>query len=97
MSTRGVLQGGFPALVQTLMETRGTVEPILYDHNAQQWEAFMAKTGRAQLFRHYRTTSNFGFELFNHNDTPRPGITRDMLTVEEQYEGTLMIMYNQPY
>lgn len=85
------MQGGFPALVQTLMETRGTVEPILYDHDAVQWENFMHKSGRAQLYRHYRSTSsfaaNFGLDLF-HNDEPQSDITRDMLTEQEQYQRT---------
>lgn len=81
-------QGGFPALVQTLMETRGTVEPILYDHDTQQWESFMNKTGRAQLVRHYKSASNFanfGLDILNGNER-QTYITRDMLTVEERYE-----------
>lgn len=41
-----VLEGGFPALVDYLSSTRGTVEPIVINHDEDKWKRFMRSTGR---------------------------------------------------
>lgn len=41
-----VLEGGFPALVEQLMTTRGSVEPIIINHDNDTWTNFLKKTGR---------------------------------------------------
>ncbi len=41
-----VLEGGFPALVSQLHKQRGRVEPVLIQHDPDQWTAFMEATGR---------------------------------------------------
>eukprot|EP01039_Chlorochromonas_danica_P008734 gene8733-9624_t len=45
-SNVSVLDGGFPALVNYLMESRGSVEPIIINHNSKKWEGFLKSTGR---------------------------------------------------
>ena len=41
-----VVEGGFPAIVEQLMESRGTVEPFVLDHNTEKWLKFLKNTGR---------------------------------------------------
>lgn len=41
-----VLDGGFPALVQKLLDLRGSVEPIIINFEMTKWEAFLVSTGR---------------------------------------------------
>jgi hypothetical protein len=43
-----VLEGGFPALVNQLILTRGTVEPIIINHEEDKWKEFLKSTGRSQ-------------------------------------------------
>lgn len=41
-----VLDGGFPSLVQQLITLRGTVEPLVINHNSELWEEFLRTSGR---------------------------------------------------
>lgn len=41
-----VLEGGFPALVDQLQSSRGTVEPVIINHDADKWREFVRTTGR---------------------------------------------------
>ena len=41
-----VLEGGFPALVTQLKKQRGRVEPIVIQHYAEEWDAYMEESGR---------------------------------------------------
>ena len=41
-----VVEGGFPALVEQLVLLRGTVEPLVVDHNPLTWSEFMQSSGR---------------------------------------------------
>jgi hypothetical protein len=47
-SNVSVLEGGFPALVEYLISTRGTVEPIIINHDDKKWQQFLRSTGRLQ-------------------------------------------------
>jgi hypothetical protein len=41
-----ILDGGFPALIETLFSSKGKVEPIVVDHDSQKWSEFLRNTGR---------------------------------------------------
>ena len=41
-----VLDGGFPALVEHLQKFRGSVEPLIVNHESDKWTAFLKSTGR---------------------------------------------------
>ena len=41
-----VLDGGFPALVEQLLAWRGTVEPVIINHDPNKWRHFLQTTGR---------------------------------------------------
>lgn len=41
-----VLDGGFPALIEQLIASRGTVEPVVINHDEVQWAKFLRSTGR---------------------------------------------------
>lgn len=41
-----VLDGGFPALIEQLNVSRGTVEPVVINHDEVQWAKFLRATGR---------------------------------------------------
>lgn len=41
-----VLDGGFPALIDYLNESRGGVEPIVINHDAELWSEYVRNTGR---------------------------------------------------
>lgn len=41
-----VLDGGFPALVEQLIASRGSVEPVIINHDEVQWARFLRTTGR---------------------------------------------------
>jgi hypothetical protein len=41
-----VLDGGFPALIEQLVASRGTVEPVVINHDEDQWARFLRSTGR---------------------------------------------------
>eukprot|EP01041_Mallomonas_annulata_P002101 gene2101-4106_t len=43
-----VLDGGFPALVKQLERSRGTVEPVIINHDANRWMDFLRATGRLE-------------------------------------------------
>jgi hypothetical protein len=43
-----VLEGGFPALIDTLLSVKGKVEPIVVDHESEKWIEFLRNTGRYQ-------------------------------------------------
>ncbi len=43
-----VLEGGFPKLVQTLLQTRGTVEPLIDNYRNEVWEKYLSVTGRTE-------------------------------------------------
>lgn len=43
-----VLDGGYPALVDQLLLSRGSVEPVVVDFDLQLWKEFMQSTGRAE-------------------------------------------------
>ncbi len=45
-STVCVLEGGFPALVEQLRVSRGTVEPVVINHDEVSWERYLSSTGR---------------------------------------------------
>jgi hypothetical protein len=55
-----VLDGGFPALVEQLVSSRGTVEPVIINHDDVQWAKFLRTTGRdyKTLERSRRSTTN---------------------------------------
>ena len=42
-----VLDGGFPELVHHLQSTRGTVEPVIINHDPDRWQEFLRATGRS--------------------------------------------------
>lgn len=42
-----VLDGGFPTLVEYLYSSRGTVEPIIINHEEENWRSFLRNTGRS--------------------------------------------------
>lgn len=44
-----VLDGGFPALVQYLRDTRGALEPLIINHDVDRFEAFLEHSGRRGL------------------------------------------------
>ena len=41
-----VLDGGFPALVEQLVAVKGTVEPVVINHDRAKWTEFLRNTGR---------------------------------------------------
>lgn len=41
-----VLDGGFPALIEQLVASRGTVEPVVINHDEVKWARFLRATGR---------------------------------------------------
>jgi hypothetical protein len=41
-----VLEGGFPALIEQLNASRGTVEPVVINHDEVLWAKFLRSTGR---------------------------------------------------
>lgn len=41
-----VVQGGYPAIVEHLLLTRGTVEPLIDGYNEQKWVNFLHSSGR---------------------------------------------------
>jgi hypothetical protein len=43
-----VLEGGFPSLIDTLLSSKGKVEPIVVDHDSEKWIEFLRNTGRYQ-------------------------------------------------
>jgi hypothetical protein len=43
-----LLEGGFPSLVEALFNLRGTVEPIIIQHNAEAWQYYLRCSGRVQ-------------------------------------------------
>lgn len=43
-----LLEGGFPALVNHLKSSRGSVEPVIINHEPEQWDEYLRATGRAQ-------------------------------------------------
>jgi hypothetical protein len=55
-----VLEGGFPSLIDHLMETRGDVEPVVINHDDTQWAAFLKATGRSAYSnqKKYRPSSS---------------------------------------
>jgi hypothetical protein len=55
-----VLDGGFPALVQQLISSRGTAEPVVINHEPETWAKFLKSTGREHLLQAYNssTTAN---------------------------------------
>lgn len=42
-----VLDGGFPALIEQLLSTRGTLEPVVINHDEDKWREFLRSTGRS--------------------------------------------------
>jgi hypothetical protein len=38
--------GGFPALIEYLISTKGTVEPVVINHDQDKWNKFLNATGR---------------------------------------------------
>jgi hypothetical protein len=55
-----VLDGGFPALVEQLQATRGTVEPVIINHEEVEWARFLRATGRDFKTSEGRSTSAAG-------------------------------------
>lgn len=47
--TISVLEGGFPALVDYLVSSRGSVEPVVINHDTDKWKKFLRSTGRLQV------------------------------------------------
>jgi hypothetical protein len=41
-----VVEGGFPLVVEQLLESRGTVEPFIINHDSEKWIKFLKNTGR---------------------------------------------------
>lgn len=44
-----LLDGGFPGLVEALFNLRGTVEPVIIQHNVEAWQHFLRYSGRGQV------------------------------------------------
>lgn len=44
-----LLDGGFPSLVEALFSLRGTVEPIIIQHNVEAWQYYLRVSGRGQV------------------------------------------------
>ena len=42
-----VLDGGFPALVSQLFQSRGKVEPVIINHDHDKWSNFIVISGRS--------------------------------------------------
>lgn len=42
-----VLDGGYPSLIDQLLQSRGTVEPVVVDFDNELWNKFMDTTGRS--------------------------------------------------
>ncbi len=40
-----ILEGGFPSLVAALQSLRGSLEPVIIQHNPEAWEHFLRTTG----------------------------------------------------
>eukprot|EP01040_Poterioochromonas_malhamensis_P000694 gene694-742_t len=53
-----ILEGGFPALIDTLVAMKGKVEPIVVDHDSNKWIEFLRNTGRYQDKTATSTSSN---------------------------------------
>lgn len=64
-----VLDGGFPALVDQLLSTKGTVEPVVINHDTNQWEKFLQSTGRLNE----GTKSKKGQKMTDVNNPETPG------------------------
>jgi hypothetical protein len=62
-----VLDGGFPALVQQLISSRGTAEPVVINHDPETWSKFLKSTGREHLLHAY----NGIITVNKHNTTSR--------------------------
>jgi hypothetical protein len=41
-----VLDGGFPALVTQLLQSRGSTEPVIIQHDIDKWANYLIVTGR---------------------------------------------------
>lgn len=44
-----LLDGGFPSLVEALFNLRGTVEPVIIQHNVEAWQQYLRYSGRGQV------------------------------------------------
>ena len=40
-----VVEGGFPLVVEQLLQSRGTVEPVIINHDSEKWIQFLKNTG----------------------------------------------------
>lgn len=65
-----VLDGGFPALVQALLQRRGTVEPVLMNHDALRWERYLKATGREEYLPMRYEASARGTGETGRSDSP---------------------------
>lgn len=44
-----LLEGGFPSLVEALFNLRGSVEPVIIQHNVEAWQHYLRFSGRGQV------------------------------------------------
>ena len=44
-----LLDGGFPSLIESLFNLRGTVEPVVIQHNVEAWQQYLRASGRCQV------------------------------------------------
>lgn len=46
-----VLDGGFPALISQLIQSRGALEPVIINHDHEKWSNYLIITGRHQSLK----------------------------------------------
>lgn len=46
-----VLDGGFPSLITQLIQSRGTLEPVIIHHDHEKWSNYLIITGRYQTLK----------------------------------------------
>lgn len=63
-SNVSVLEGGFPELVKQLLLLRGSVEPLVINHNQEVWENFLLTSGR-EKYSLKTPTHQLSRNLFN--------------------------------
>jgi hypothetical protein len=79
-SNVSVLDGGFPALVDYLCTSRGTVEPIIINHEQEHWRTFLRNTGRSnEGFKHTNNKKGSG-KLPTVKDTSQQPLSSSQVT-----------------
>jgi len=78
-----VLEGGYPALVQRLMQQKGRLEPLVINHDAVRWDDYVQRTGVAPSMSDKPATSTKHTANHEHGiEYVRPQKVSDMTEVD---------------